>query len=452
MLRINLNLFQFMINLKEILKQYDLEHTGEILSILEESEACLRLPVKIITDVRQILIGVDLTLIHNDRDTALELIYILLSNFTFVKVKQSYYNSNYTYNDYINLSSEILKSQIGTYKSRYKKILNLLIRYLIIEEGTGYKVGVKCNSYKISNKYFTFKIKKYVLKTSYALKMHKQNRRKFNKKIFENVIAKSEILNNLYVKMPSKNEALQELKKYSKKKWTNKKGKQLKILGKKKREDKFVYVEDYLELYMLLQSHFKLPVILGENAGYRVMTKFNTCPRIIRKLIKVNGKHLIGLDFSCFQPNLANRIYGEPLKDPLSHQKAAQYLSKFDKYKDLSFEVLVGIAKKENLSFFNKKIRYMRYSSLFKFYEKNHPTLLHNIINDKELNGYKSVTKNMFKTEVKMMTEIVKRCMESGIIAVYIYDEIMIEENFVHDVKKIMEKVCEEQNLNVEIK
>jgi len=28
----------------------------------------------------------------------------------------------------------------------------------------------------------------------------------------------------------------------------------------------------------------------------------------------------------------------------------------------------------------------------------------------------------------------------------------MIEENFVHDVKKIMEKVCEEQNLNVEIK
>ena len=94
----------------------------------------------------------------------------------------------------------------------------------------------------------------------------------------------------------------------------------------------------------------------------------------------------------------------------------------------------------------------MRYSSLFKFYEKNHPTLLHNIINDKELNGYKSVTKNMFKTEVKMMTEIVKRCMESGIIAVYIYDEIMIEENFVHDVKKIMEKVCEEQNLNVEIK
>ena len=441
-----------MINLKEIYKQYDLEPTGEILSILEESEFCLKLPFKIITDIRQILKGVDLTSIHHDRDTALELIYILLSNFTFVKMKQSYYKSDYTNNDYINLSSKILKSQLGTYLSRYKKILNLLIKYMIITKGTSYKQGVKCNSYKISDKYFTFKIEKYLLKTSYALKLHKQNRRKFNKEIFKNVIAKNEISNNYHVKMPSESEALEELKKYSKKKWTNKKGKQLKVLGKKKREDKFVYVEDYLGLFMVLQNHFKLPVILGENAGYRVMTKFNTCPRIIRKLIKVNGKHLIGLDFSCFQPNLANRIYGEPLKDPLSHQKAAQYLSKFDKYKDLSFEVLVGIAKKENLSFFNKKIRYMRYSSLFKFYEKNHPTLLHNIINDKELNGYKSVTKNMFKTEVKMMTEIVKRCMESGIIAVYIYDEIMIEENFVHDVKKIMEKVCEEQNLNVEIK
>jgi hypothetical protein len=367
-------------------------------------------------------------------------------------MKQSYYKSNYTNNDYINLSSKILKSQLGTYKSRYKKILNLLIKYLIIEKGTSYKPGTKCNSYKISDKYFTFKIKKYSLKTSYALKLHKQNRRKFNKKIFENVIAKNEILNNLYVEMPSENRALEELKKYSKKKWTNKKGKQLKILGKKKREDKFVYVEDYLELYMLLQNHFKLPKILGEKAGYRVMTKFNTCPRIIRKLIKVNGKRLLGLDFSCFQPNLANRIYGEPLKEPLSHQKAAEYLSTLDKYKNLNFDEFEGMAKKENLSFFNKKIRYMKYSPLFKFYEKNHPTLLNNIMADKITNGYKSVTKKMFMTEVKIMTEIVKRCMGSGIIAVYIYDEVMVEEDFVSDVKEIMKEVCKEQKLNVKIK
>ena len=252
--------------------------------------------------------------------------------------------------------------------------------------------------------------------------------------------------------MPSENRALEELKKYSKKKWTNKKGKQLKILGKKKREDKFVYVEDYLELYVLLQNHFKLPKILGQKAGYRVMTKFNTCPQIIRKLIKVNDKSLVGLDFSCFQPNLANRMYGEPLKDPLSHQKVAQYLKKLDKYKDLNFEVLEGIAKKENLSFFNKKIRYMKYSPLFRFYEKNHPILLYNIIKDKKLNGYKSVTKKMFKTEVKIMTEIVKRCMGSGIIAVYIYDEVMVEEDFVSDVKEIMKEVCKEQKLNVKIK
>ena len=441
-----------MINLKEIYKQYDLEHTGEILSILEESEACLRLPIKIITDIKQILKGVELTSIHHDRGTAIELIYILLSNFTFVKMKQSYYKSDYTNNDYINLSSKILKSQLGTYLSRYKKILNLLIKYLIIEKGTSYKPGSKCNSYKISDKYFTFKIEKYPLKTSYALKLHKQNRRKFNKKIFENVIAKNEILNNLYVEMPSENRALEELKKYSKKKWSNKKGKQLKILGKKKREDKFVYVEDYLELYTLLQNHFKLPKILGQKAGYRVMTKFNTCPRIIRKLIKVNDKSLVGLDFSCFQPNLANRMYGEPLKDPLSHQKVAQYLKKLDKYKDLNFEVLEGIAKKENLSFFNKKIRYMKYSPLFKFYEKNHPTLLNNIMADKITNGYKSVTKKMFMTEVRIMTEIVKRCMESGIIAVYIYDEVMVEEDFVSDVKEIMKEVCKQQKLNVKIK
>jgi hypothetical protein len=58
----------------------------------------------------------------------------------------------------------------------------------------------------------------------------------------------------------------------------------------------------------------------------------------------------------------------------------------------------------------------------------------------------------MFKTEVKIMTEIVKRCMGSGIIAVYIYDEVMVEEDFVSDVKEIMKEVCKEQKLNVKIK
>ena len=439
-------------NLKELLKEYEIEHTDEILFTLEESEASIRLPKRIIADVRQALKGVDISFIHYNNDTAFELILIILTNFTFVKLKGVYYDSDYVNNNFINLSSKILKQQVGTYNSRYKKILNLLIEHRFIEQGTSYKQNVKCISYKIADKYFTFKIEKYSLKTSYALKLHKQNRRKFNLDIFENTIAKNEILNSHYIETPSEDEALIELRKQSKKKWVNKKGKQLKVLGKKKREDKYVYVEDYLELYKLLKDHFKLPKVLGPNAGYRVMTKYNTIPSIIRKLLKIDGKTLVGLDFSCFQPNLANRIYGEQLEAPLSHIEAADYLTTLNKYKGLKEEDRLKKAKTEHLSFFNKKIEMMKRSPLYTFYSEKHPSLLRNIITDKTDNGYKSVSKKMFTTEVRVMTEIVKRCMRAGIITVYVYDELMVEEDFVDDVKYIMQEVCEEQKLKLKIK
>jgi len=419
------------------------DYPKEVLDLFEDEEACLKLPQNLIKDTSKAFSLINTKHIHKEKETALELIYKVLSNFTFVKLKQVHYKDNYVNDNYINLSSRILAEQVGPYECRYRSILDLLIQEGFIEKGLGHKLNVKCTSYKLNDEYSTFNVEKYYLKSSYAIKLHKKNMRRSNLNIFDSTIAKNEMLNSSYVEMPSIKEVEKHLKSKSKKgKTFNKKGKQLKVLGKKKRDnDKYVYVEDYLDLYRTLNKHLKLPKVLSERAGHRVMTNINMCPSIIRELIKVNGKPLASLDFGCFQPNIANHIYGEELKEPLSHEKIADKLGIDDKK-----------AKTENLSFFNKECYQMERSKLWDYYNAHHQKMVVNITSEKRREGYKRPTQKLFSMEVGIMTEIVKRCMESGIIVVYIFDELLCKEDFKVDVRAIMEEVCEEKGLKIIVK
>lgn len=426
-------------NLNILLEDYP----KEVLDLFEDEQAYLKLPPNLIKDTSKVFSLIDTKHIHKEKKTALELIYKVLSNFTFVKLKQVHYKDRYVSDNYINLSSRILAQQVGTYKCRYRLILDLLIEEGFIEKGLGHKLNVKCTSYKLNDKYSTFNVEKYYLKSSYVIKLHRKNMRRSNLNIFDSTIAKNELLNMHYIEMPSIEEVEEHLKSKSKKRKTlNKNGKQLKVLGKKKRDnDKYVYVEDYLDLYRSLNKHLKIPKVLSERAGHRVMTNINMCPSIIRELIKVDGKPLVSLDFGCFQPNIANHIYGEELKEPLSHEKIADKLGIDDKK-----------AKTENLSFFNKECYQMERSKLWDYYNTHHHKMLDNITKEKQKKGYKSPTRKLFSKEVEIMTEIVKRCMESGIIVVYIFDELLCEEEFKDDVRSIMEEVCEEKGLKISIK
>ena len=247
------------------------DYPKEILDLFEDEKACLKLPPKLIKDTSNAFSQIDTKHIHKDKNTALELIYKVLSNFTFAKLKEIHYKDNYVNDNYINLSSKILAEQVGTYKCRYKSILDLLIQEGFVEKGLGHKLNVKCTSYKLNDKYVSFNVEKYHLKSSYAIKLHKKNMRRLKIDILDSVIAKNELLNTHNVKMPSIDEVEEHLKTKSRKgKTFNKKGKQLKVLGKKKRDnEKYVYVEDYLDLYKNLNKYFKLPKVLSDRAGNR---------------------------------------------------------------------------------------------------------------------------------------------------------------------------------------
>ena len=317
-------------DLKDLLDEKNISFSKEIYNELKNDEATIKLPNNLLNDLKKDFKHKDLKSIHNDRDTALELIYMVLSNFTFAWVQEVKFKDNYVDNNYIQLSSTLLKSQVGTgsNKARYKIILETLIYHKYIERGLGYKLGVKSISYKINNKYYKTKIEKHILKTEYTKKRHKQNIRKKLILSFNNVIALNELQNLNRIELPSLEEVRKHLKLYSKRKWKNKKGKQLKVLGKKKRENQFIYVEDYVKLYELLKNNFNSPQILGQNGGHRVVSKFNMMPSLVRELfrVKTNSNRLVGLDFSCFHPSLAIRKFQGANNQIVTHEEVAEFL------------------------------------------------------------------------------------------------------------------------------
>jgi len=228
----------------------------------------------------------------------------------------------------------------------------------------------------------------------------------------------------------------------------------LKVLGKKKRENQFIYVEDYVKLYELLKNNFNSPQILGQNGGHRVVSKFNMMPSLVRELfrVKTNSNRLVGLDFSCFHPSLAIRKFQGANNQIVTHEEVAEFLKTKKKYSKNTDIELRQIAKKEHLSFFNKEVKHMRNSRIYSFYAEKHPDLLSKVEKDKIEKGYKNTSRMLFTAETKIMTKIIKNCQARGITTIYVYDELLVEESHVDEVKKIMKQVCNEQKLNVEIK
>ena len=132
--------------------------------------------------------------------------------------------------------------------------------------------------------------------------------------------------------------------------------------------------------------------------------------------------------------------------------KKLQNFSKQKKYSKNTDIELRQIAKKEHLSFFNKEVKHMKNSKIYSYYEEKHPELLSKVEKDKIEKGYKNTSRMLFTAETKIMTEIIKRCQAIRITTIYVYDELLVEESHVDEVKKIMEQVCIEQKLNVDVK
>jgi len=87
----------------------------------------------------------------------------------------------------------------------------------------------------------------------------------------------------------------------------------------------------------------------------------------------------------------------------------------------------VRIVKREHLAFFNKTLKGMRKSPLYKYYSQHEPAMLERIRKDKKEYGYKVTSRRMFEAEVDIMTDVITKLNAQGIEVLYVYDALLVK-------------------------
>jgi hypothetical protein len=264
-------------------------------------------------------------------------------------------------------------------------------------------------------------------------------------------LRKNTIANNLLdiyplITFPTVKEILAEGKRLAKEGFTNKKGFKLTLRGKHIDSDwkdinNRVFIETHIEQFKYLtENGFILPIVGSDNSGNRIIDSITLMPSWIRNLVKYNGQPLIELDYSCLHPNIAKLLYGGS-PSTITHDMVAKYLN-----------IPLHLAKIEHLSFFNKEVLQMMKSPLYKYYLDNEPTMLANILKEKNVFGYKITSKKLFKKEVELMTNVIREINNNNIRVLYVYDALMCAAEEKYLIQNIMQSEAFKLNLSLKVK
>ena len=145
-----------MTNLKELFDTYDMELTTGIKELLKVNKDFILIPNKVEAKLKYFS-KKDLTTISEKEELAKDLILTIVSN-----LSDTYYLSKTNYatdaqkEGFKALNSDILNSQTNLDKNKrvYKTVLDLLIKYNIIEKGRNYSKGRRSNEYRLTSTYF----------------------------------------------------------------------------------------------------------------------------------------------------------------------------------------------------------------------------------------------------------------------------------------------------------
>ena len=352
--------------------------------------------------------------IHPDKEVAVELCLILLSN-----LSNAYYESK---SGWKRLKAGLLQELVSTHiDSRYLKIIKLLEKGTskgpIIERSKNYTVGQESYRYRLTESYRNKGVSKYDFKTQYCRNLLSKQYFKQLDIAMSNPISRNLIKIYSKIDLPTIQQIKDEAKRLIKQNYRTKKGK---ILTKRNKHtndywvdaDNRSFVEDNIELFLRLTDNgFLIPTVSEEKAGGRVTDSFVLMPSWIRNLCKIDGQKIVEADYSALHPNIAVKLYGGK-QEYITHQKVAE---------DLNIDLMT--VKIEHLSFFNHKWTNLYKSPLFKWYEQNDYNILGNLHIDKSVD-HTITSRKMFKVEVDIMTSVINKLNSEGIYVGYVYDAL----------------------------
>lgn len=440
--------------IQDLLCKVGIEPTHGVMRMLCSTHSTITVPNKVLPKLKRIP-NKKYKLIHDDVEVAKELVILIASNLSNTWMIAQNTNDERKLAGYKRLSSEIMSKQVKynrDIKSPYRKCLDLLIEYGIIELGKNYSTASKkSNEYRLTNNFYGRGCESYNLGSNTVIRMrNKEFNTNFDKVISTN-IGKNHIKMRAKVQFPTDDEVKRILDFAVRNKHTNKSGKSLIWLGKHTKseypEKKYVYAEAYSEQYKYLRDHMTVPIVRDEYLEdgeliFRIATCFNLMPSIIRSHIKVEGKRLCECDFSSMHPNIIQKIYGGENKEAISHDKVTSALYGITK-DDKEFADLRNKVKKEHLSFFNTRVADMMRSPLYEYYDRKQPLMMARIIEDKNNHGHDYTCREVFKIETQIMELSIKRLNELGIDVMYVYDALYSIKSEQPTVKRIMNEVAE---------
>jgi hypothetical protein len=434
-------------------EEYDL--TPEEISILQGAKHTVKIPKNKIRAKFKWLVKKDkktLKLIHPDVDTAIELCYLYLDNFKATHIIAEKATDYMTSLGYKIINAEESRKKM----SQYKRVQDFLIKHNIIEKSDrGYVKGVRSTEFRLTEKYFFCGKETYTLETRYVRAKRTGTFNENMKRLFSSEIGRNSFRISHYLTFPSEEEVLAKLREVaSVGTFRNKKGKLLIEIpkGHSKKEasydpKKYCFVHEYLEIFKQVRDTIKTPIVKDGNSGGRVYDNFNMMPRVIRPLIKLNGRPIVECDYSCLHPNIATQAkYGGFNIEGITHDKVATELYGV-KPADVDYKQKRSRVKKAHLSYFNMKWMDMvtNHKELHAYYMQKEPNMMHYLKleklrepKNKKDAPHKDTSKRLFTDETRLMTNVITELLGDGIEVAYCFDALYCNPEDEEIVREVM--------------
>ena len=420
----------------------DLDEINDTFTLFFNDIDIINIPRKAERDLRRVVPKIYLKAIDKDKEIAVEKCLLMLSNLSSTVFSEERFK---TLNSTL-LHEQLQKGNDNTYV--YPKIIKALkysthntsafIESKKNENKTDtYQVNFTSKAYSLTDTYYNVGLTEYKIKNEAIIVRRRKHFYSQLNKAQENLIARNLIKLYSKIDLPNHDDLLLEAKRLIKLKYTNRKGKILTLLNNHsksyyKNSSKRSFVEENIKLYdFLTKRNYLIPSMGNEKSGGRVVDSFTLMPSWIRKLVKIDNKNIVEVDFKALHPNIAMSLYNGS-KKYLTHDLVAK-----------ESNIDIASVKMAHLSYFNKEVRDMKRSPLYNYYNEFEPEMNERIIAEKlgSNKKHKITSMRMFAKEVEIMTECIKRLNAMEIYVGYIYDALFCKESDGEIVKKIMDEV-----------